>query len=256
MPETEGSRTEAMTIDATAIAVLSVLFLSALSRSTFGFGDALIAMPPLTMLIGIKMAAPLVALMSATIAASIVFQDWRRIHVKSAAWLIASSFVGIPVGLVFLTRVDEQTVKVVLAVLIIGFSTYSLLKPRLFAVATDKSACLFGFAAGVFGGAYNVHGPPLVIYGTLRQWSAEHFRATLQGYFLPASLLVLCGHGLAGLWNPILFLYFGLSIPGVLFGIVLGRKLNQRLNHRLFLRYVYVFLAIIGAALLVESIRG
>jgi hypothetical protein len=32
-----------------------------------------------------------------------------------------------------------------------------------------------------------MNGPPLVIYGALRRWTPERFRATLQGYFLPAS---------------------------------------------------------------------
>ena len=31
-----------------------------------------------------------------------------------------------------------------------------------------------------------MNGPPLAIYGSMRRWSAQHFRATLQGYFLPA----------------------------------------------------------------------
>ena len=39
-----------------------------------------------------------------------------------------------------------------------------------------------------------MNGPPLVIYGALRRWSPQHFRATLQGYFLPASLAGLGGY--------------------------------------------------------------
>jgi hypothetical protein len=38
-----------MTIDATAIAVISILFISSLVRAIFGFGNALIAMPLLAM---------------------------------------------------------------------------------------------------------------------------------------------------------------------------------------------------------------
>jgi hypothetical protein len=37
---------------------------------------------------------------------------------------------------------------------------------------------------------------PLVVYGSLRGWPPERFRATLQGYFLPASLLGLAGPAL------------------------------------------------------------
>ena len=55
-----------------------------------------------------------------------------------------------------------------------------------------------GFCAGVLGGAYGMNGPPLVIYGAMRRWSAQHFRATLQGYFLPASIIGMGGYWLAG----------------------------------------------------------
>ena len=46
------------------MAVLSVVFLAALVRSTFGFGDALIAMPFLVVLVGLKTATPLMALIA------------------------------------------------------------------------------------------------------------------------------------------------------------------------------------------------
>jgi hypothetical protein len=44
-----------------------------------------------------------------------------------------------------------------------------------------------------------MNGPPLVIYGSMRRWSPQHFRATLQGYFLPASIIGMSGYRLAGL---------------------------------------------------------
>jgi len=44
------------------------------------------------------------------------------------------------------------------------------------------------------GGAYGMNGPPLVAYGSLRRWTPpERFRATLQGYFLPARAADLIG---------------------------------------------------------------
>jgi hypothetical protein len=33
----------------------------------------------------------------------------------------------------------------------------------------------------------------------MRRWSPQHFRATLQGYFLPASIVAMIGYSLAGL---------------------------------------------------------
>ena len=51
-----------------------------------------------------------------------------------------------------------------------------------------------GFCSGILGGAYGMNGPPLAVYGSLRRWSPQHFRATLQTCYLPARLLGLWAH--------------------------------------------------------------
>jgi uncharacterized membrane protein YfcA len=113
---------------------------------------------------------------------------------------------------------------------------------------------VFGFAAGVLGGAYGMNGPPLVVYGALRRWSPGHFRATLQGYFLPASLAGLCGYWLAGLWVPAVTRYYLLSLAPAVAAIVLGRALNRRLKGPGFLVCVHLGLIAVGAVLLAQSL--
>jgi len=49
-------------------------------------------------------ACALAVLVSVTVAGVIVIQDWRKIQVRSAAWLVASSLLGIPLGMLLLTR--------------------------------------------------------------------------------------------------------------------------------------------------------
>jgi len=104
------------------------------------------------------------------------------------------------------------------------------------------------------GGAYGMNGPPLAIYGGLRGWSPQHFRATLQGYFLPASLIGLLGYAVAGLWSAAVTRYFLLALPAVALAILLGRAINQRMTGPGFLRLVYVGLLAIGAGLVVQAL--
>ena len=47
-----------------------------------------------------------------------------------------------------------------------------------------------------------MNGPPAVIYDAPPAVVPEHFRATLQGYFLPASLVAVAGYWLAGCGCP------------------------------------------------------
>src|SRR5207244_3541550 len=108
---------------------------------------------------------------------------------------------------------------------------------------------VFGFSAGVLGGAYGMSGPPLVIYGALRRWTPHHFRATLQGYFLPASVAGMAGYWLTGLWVSAVTEYYLLSLPLVWPAVVLGRRINQRLKGRSFLVYLHVGLIIVALML-------
>jgi uncharacterized membrane protein YfcA len=240
-----------------ALPVVMVVFVATLFRSAFGFGEALIAVPLLTLLIGLKVAAPVAVLVSITIAAVVVVQDWRKIHFSSAGWLVGSSLLGIPVGLWLLTSSHQKAAKIALAIFIVSFSLYSLLgrKPPELKINSGVWLLGCGFFAGVTGGAYGMNGPPLVIYGAMRRWSAQHFRATLQAYFLPASVIGMGGYWLSGLWVPAVTHYYLMCLPVLLPAVWLGRMVNHRLHGDSFLRYVYVGLAGIGVVLLAESVH-
>lgn len=238
------------------VAVMAIVFLSTLTRSAFGFGNAMIAMPLLSLVVSVETAAPLVALVSTIIAAVSIAQDWQDIHFPSAGRLVAASLAGTPLGLVFLRYADERLLKVTLAAVIIGFSVFALSRARLPVLKGDRSAWGFGLCAGVLGGAYNINAPPLVIYGTLRQWSADQFRATLQSYFLPVSLFTLCAQGLAGLWTRPVLHYSAASLPAVLAAIYVGRRASRFFPDRTFLRAVHLLVLATGLLLLVQSWHG
>jgi len=136
--------------------VVIIIFLSTLVRSSFGFGNALIAMPLLALVIGVKEATPLVALAGLVISLIMLIREWRELVWKDTLVLLISSLAGLPLGLLLLTALPEPAVP-------------------------------FGFLAGILGGAYNANGPPIVIYGVMRGWKKEAFRASLQGFFFVSS---------------------------------------------------------------------
>jgi uncharacterized protein len=243
-------------VDWTLFGILAVVFLATLVRSAFGFGEALVAVPLLALLVPVDLAAPLAVLLSVTVAAVVVALDWRDVHFGGAWRLILATLPGIPLGLLLLTAAPESVVKAVLGLVIVAFSAYCLFSKHKLELHDDRLAWAFGFAAGVLGGAYGMNGPPLAVYGALRGWAAGRFRATLQGYFLPASLAGLLGYWLAGLWVADLTRYFLLSLPVAAGAIVLGRLLNRRLEGRAFVRYVHAGLILIGAVLLAQTLWG
>jgi uncharacterized membrane protein YfcA len=87
----------------------------------------------------------------------------------------------------------------------------------------------------------------------MRRWSAQHFRATLQAYFLPASLAGVAWYWTDGLLGREVVRYFLVCLPAALVAILLGRAINRRLRGRAFLVYIHAGLIVIGLTLLVEA---
>lgn len=231
--------------------VALVLFGATLIRSVFGFGDALFAMPLMSLAIGVGTATPVMGLVSVVIAVGVLLTSWRHLDLAAVWRLLAASLIGIPVGVLLLKGVDENLLRVGLGVAVAGFGVYRLTRPLLPKLQSDSWAFLFGFVGGCLGGAYNVGGPPLVVYGALRRWTPQRFRGTLQGTFLGTSLLIAAAHGLAGLWTGNVWVLFLVSIPGVVLAMLLGRRVARRMDPSAFDRYLSLALVVLGVVLLV-----
>jgi hypothetical protein len=156
-----------------------------------------------------------------------------------------------------LTSAHHDIVKAALAIVIMGFSGYFLLVKKPAELAEDSIVWLLscGFLAGVLGGAFGMNGPPLAVYGAKRRWSPQHFRATLQGYFLPASIVAMAGYWFSGLWTAAVTHYYLISLSVALPAIFIGRAANHRLRGESFFKYVYLGLLFIGVILLIQAIR-
>jgi len=94
-------------------------------------------------------------LLSITIAAIVVVQDWRRIHMHSAVGLAAATLLGTPIGLLLITSNHERIVKGVPAAIIMAFSAWFLLGRTPIRLEHDSRPVLLtcGFLAGRLGGA-------------------------------------------------------------------------------------------------------
>jgi hypothetical protein len=243
-------------IDFEILVTVAILFAACLTRSSFGFGEALVAMPLLSMVIGVKDAAALVALTSIFNAIVILLTTrWNNIEWPAAGYLLVGALLGIPLGVYVLVNVPESAVKLVLAALLISFSVFSLARPSMIKLESNLLGLGFGFIAGVLGGAYNTIGPPMVIFGTLRQWPAQRFRITLQTVFFPTSLVVAGFHSANKLWTPLVVTSFLVAVPFLVLGAFVGREINKRIEGARFSRCIFYLLLVIGTVLIGTVVR-
>ncbi|MCB0084260.1 MAG: sulfite exporter TauE/SafE family protein, partial [Caldilineaceae bacterium] len=193
--------TPKMWIDALFWLTLAILFLAAFTKATLGFGESLLTIPMLTLVLGVQTAVPLVSLIAGTITLLMLVRGWQELRMAVVWRLILAALVGVPIGVWALTFLPGRWVTSTLGVMLIGVGLYYLHRPTIQLFQGQQWAYLFGFVAGILGGAYSMASPPVLIYGAAQRWPPEQFRVTLQGFFLPLSTTILISHALAGLWS-------------------------------------------------------
>lgn len=223
--------------------------LAAFTESLSGFGSALVAMAMLPVFVNMQAAVPLVALMSLTVEAILLVYYRRVVNVQAIRRLVLGAIPGIPLGILFLRRFDEKVVLAGLGIVLVTYAIYSLFRLRLPTFANSLWAWLFGFIAGILGGAYNISGPPVVIYGQSQNWNPGEFKGNLQGFFLVNSFVVVVGHALSANFTPSILQTFVLSLPALVVGIAAGLWLDRFIDPVRFRQIVQVMLVVLGVRL-------
>ena len=230
--------------------VAIVMLVSAFTQTLTGFGSALVAMAILPTLLGLQVASPLVALMAITLESILLVRYRGAINLRAVWRLSLAAIVGIPIGLALARTINEDIVLTVLGVILVGYSLYALITPRLPELKRPAWAFAFGFIGGILSGAYNVAGPAAVIYGNCRRWSPDEFKSNLQAFFLINDAFVLINHGLAGNLRPIVWSYYLIALPAIMLGIFLGLRLDRYINPNTFRKMVQMLLIVMGLSLI------
>jgi len=230
--------------------LISVVFFAVLTQSISGFGVALVAMAFLPGLLGIQVAAPLVALVALTLEAILLVRYRLSLNLLAVWPMVVASFLGIPIGVWGLKSLDEDLILAFLGIVIAGYALYALFQLRLPELRHPLWAYGAGFLAGVLGGAYNTSGPPVVVYGDCQRWGPTEFKANLQGFFLLSDLFVVFNHAVGDNFNAEVWVYYLWCLPAIAAGIFLGLVIGRRLNPAVFRKIVLLLLVVLGLRLI------
>ncbi len=214
-----------------------------------GFGFALVVMPLMTLVLGFKTTAPLVALIGLPLYAINLVRYGTSINKIEVLRLSIASALGIPIGIFALSQLEEPIVKLLLGLILIAYAVYAFIGPDLPHLKAQFWVYIAGFIAGLLGGAYNVPGPPAVVYGHLRQWSKDEFRAILQALFLASGIIIVVSHYLAQNLTDRVFSLYPLLLPALILGIFAGARLDHKLSYKHFNSIVKVLLFGLGLSL-------
>ncbi len=232
------------------VIVSLVLFVCALIQVASGFGFALLAMPLVTLVLGMEQAAPLVAAAGLLINTLNVLRLHRHINRPALLRLATAAVLGIVPGFWLHDQVPAETVRVALGVVLVVYAGYTLFQPKRLPTCPEGWVWPAGLLGGALAAAYNIPGPPVIVYGDLRRWPRNEYRSTLQTFFLATGAMVVAGHVTLGHFDPETVRLLLLAAPALVLGNLAGVGLDRFLAGDGFRLLVKILILATGVALL------
>lgn len=199
------------------IVTMAGVFAAAALRGFTGFGFGLAAVPLLSLALPPTQVVPLVVTLQVAIGliglrAALPQCDWR------AVWtLLPGLVVGVPIGLLILTTLPANPVRLVIGAAI-GFSVWLIQRGVRLPPGPSRLVTFgAGMASGILNGLASVGGPPVVVYLLALGHEPARMRATSMVYFMLASCVSLAPMTAKGMVTRDTLIWATASLP-VLFG--------------------------------------
>jgi len=254
------------------LALVGIVLLAATAQGATGFGFGLVAAALMPLLMSLRSATPLVAVLASGATLSVLWRLRRHCAPRRLAPLIAGCLAGIPLGVLGLVRLPEELLLRALGMVLLGVAVHGLRRPMAEApVETQEpgssaaasstttpsdfgrrlAAFLVGVSSGALGGAFNTGGPPLVAYLHRQPWSKEERTCALQVLFTISLAARIAAMSVTGLVTVDVLVRGALGLPFVLLGVTVGQVLFRRMGGRQFGLVIVLLLAVMGVKLLV-----
>ncbi len=233
--------------DAPALALLLVTaFMAGLARGFSGFGAALIFIPIASALTGPQVAAPLLLVVDSAMTLGLIPSAFRQADRREVLIMALGAFLGVPLGVWLLTTLDPVVLRwglvigafSLLALLLSGWRYHGRPKPPL--------TVLVGAVSGLFSGAAQMGGPPVVAYWLGGAIPRQTVRANIVLFFAISTLISAVGYLMKGLFTPgLLALALATAAPYG-FGVWLGSRMFGLASEQTFRRLCFAMIAIAG----------
>ena len=237
---------------ATLILAIAIALAAGAVRGITGFGGAMVMSPPLALLVGPRVAVPVVLLLESIVAVPMLWQTRRLVDLRIVGAILVAACLFVPLGVRVLAVADPKVMRNAIAVTVIVFSCLLLFgwrysgKPRL---ATSLG---LGALSGTMLGATSVGGPPIILYLLSGPDPVTTTRANLTLYVTATSLIgivMLVEQRIFDAGSARLSLWLA---PAYYAGLVAGIRLFPRFDEARFRRFTLALLILVSGAILIR----
>jgi uncharacterized membrane protein YfcA len=236
-----------------AVTILAITLLSGLIQGVTGFGFGLFAMGALVLVMPVREATVIVAILSFSSAVINIWSVWSHIPWRDAWPIVLPAVPFTMLGVLLLRYLQTDMLKAGVAVMILAGCAVTFWQPaRPLVKRPFPVAPVMGIVGGVFGGALNMGGPPVVLYTLLRGWEKTEAKCIMSTFFLVTGILRIGMHVATGAatW-PLVQTALLLLVPALL-ATYLGVRIFRRISTRVF-RYAA---AVLLVALAIKVLAG
>jgi uncharacterized membrane protein YfcA len=232
-------------------AAVVVAALAGVIRGITGFGGAMVMSPPLALLLGPLVTVPVVLLLEGVAAAPMLVETRRLVRWRVIGPILAMAIVTVPIGAYILVKADPQTMRRVIAAVVIVFSLLLLRGWRYAGAQRLTTSIGLGALSGGMVGATSMGGPPVILYLLAGPDPIDITRANLT-YFVGGISIA----GVVSLWWAGVLDAEGLKLaailaPGYYFGMLAGTRLFARFNDQRFRQFTLLLMMAVSAGILV-----
>lgn len=191
---------------------IGIFLLSGLKQGLTGFGLGIVAMTLLPLIMPVAEATTAVTLIGAISILGSLGLFWRDVAWRETGSLLLGMVLGIPLGIFLLSTVSPEIIIRILGVVLVATSVLQLVLPKEQKFRLPKFLGFpVGIISGLLGGAFNMGGPPVLIFLQSRLTTPKVLVATLQMVFA-LSMIIRSG----------LFVSFGFVSLHTLLLVVIG----------------------------------
>jgi uncharacterized protein len=228
--------------------VFAVVALAAAAQAVSGFGFALIGVPLVAVLVGPKEAVVGLTIVGLILVAQLSLRGRGHVDRPSVTVVTAAAIVGMPIGLLVITRADDRVLTIAIATAVIAFSLLLWRGARL--PAGRPTDVVAGFTSGVLATSTGTSGPPVVIALSAKRMEPAEFRATISMIFLVQGSVALVLFAIGGQITRDAVAVALAGLPGVIVGSIVGERGFRRLDTPTFRRVVLGMLFLSGVVAL------
>ncbi|MDW7655598.1 MAG: sulfite exporter TauE/SafE family protein [Bacillota bacterium] len=234
--------------------ILLIMLVAGLVQGSCGFGAGLIAMSIMPFIFDYKTALPIMYVCAIFICLRVLLSTYRSINWKVLALPTLVSLVGRVAGLFVFKSFENETLSIMLGVLIFATAIYQLFwGGKIHIRPTPVNGSLTGLLSGVLGGLASSSGPPLVVYYMNAKLEKIEYIATIQMTFLAGSLFSISLLASTGVYNGEILSYAAVGAVGVILGTTIGLKVFHAMKRTTLQKVINVVLLAMGISLIIKS---